>query len=214
MNLVEACKLAKNIETLKILVADIIANMDYATKITENHLKSKAGEGLEDETVIREVDKTYDITTEEAIKLLDILMEKKALLSSAIENAKHNIKIEVNGLEMAYDSAIEYNKSLRDIVIYKMNRLNRIKEGITKTSATAHRFNAEGNQTAYRYDVEVETKSLVDLQKTKKKEKAYRKLADEVSTKLDEAKLATKIDLDLGIELNDTLDDVIEAFLR
>ncbi len=214
MNLVEACKLARNIETLKIQVAEIVANMDYATKVTEAHLKSKAGEGLEDETVIREVDKAYEITTEEAIKLLDILMEKKALLSSAIEAAKHNIKIEVNGLELAYDSAVEYNKSLRDVVIYRMSRLNRIKEGVTKTTAMSHRFNAEGNQIPYRYDVELKTESLVNLQDTKKKEKAYRKLADEVSTKLDEAKLATKIDLDLGIELNDTLDDVIEAFLR
>lgn len=213
MNLVEACKLAKNIENLKYQVSDIISNPDYSTKVVEKHLKSKADASLTDETVEREVNKLYNITTGQAIDLLDVLMQKKAELSSAIESAKHNIRINVNGMELAYDSAIEYNKSLRDLAIYRMSRLNRIKEGVTKTTASAYRFNAEGNQTPYKYDVEVETTSLVDLKETKKKEKEYRKLADEVSTKLDEAKLSTKIDLDLGIEVNDTLEDVIEAFL-
>lgn len=214
MNLVEACKLAKNIEALKYQIADVISSPDYAAKITERHLKSKADENLADETIEREVTKMYDITTEQAIQLLDILMQKKAELSSAIEAAKHDIRIDVNGMKLAYDSAIEYNKSLRDLAIYRMNRLNRLKEGVVKTTASAYRFNVEGNQTPYKYDVEIETTLLIDAKDTKNKEKNYRKLADEISTKLDEAKLNTKIDLDLGIEVNDTLEDVIDAFLN
>lgn len=214
MNLVEACKLAKNIETLKYQIAEIVSSPDYSTKVVERHLKSKVDENLEDETIEREVTKIYDITTEQAIQLLDILMQKKAQLSSAIEAAKHDIRIDVNGMQLAYDSAIEYNKSLRDLAILRMSKLNRIKEGIVKGTASAYRFNVEGNQTPYKYNVEVETTLLVDLKDTKKKEKEYRKLADEVSTKLDEAKLNTKIDLELGIEMNDTLEDVIENFIK
>ena len=214
MNLVEACKLAKNIETLKYQIAEIVSSPEYSTKVVERHLKSKVDENLGDETIEREVTKVYDITTEQAIQLLDILMQKKAQLSSAIESAKHNIRIDVNGMQLAYDSAIEYNKSLRDTAIFRLSRLNKTKDGVAKGTASAYRFNVEGNQTLYKYNVEVETTLLVDLKDTKKKEKDYRKLADEVSTKLDEAKLTTKIDLDLGIEVNDTLEDIIETFLK
>lgn len=213
MNLVEACKLAKNLEDLKYQIACIISDTNYSTKAVEKHLKSAVDSTLQDESCEREVNKMYDITVDQAIVLLDKLMEKKALLSSAIERAKHDIEIDVNGIKLAYDSAVEYNKSLRDVAIRHIASLNRTKEGVTKSSGVAYRFNAEGNQTSYRYEIETEIELLVDIKETKKKEKEYRRLADEVSTKIDEAKLATKIDLELGIDVNDTLEDVIETLL-
>lgn len=213
MNLVEACKLARTIEGFKSQLGAIITNPNYSTKVTENHLLSKVDSELADKVVERESDRNYDITVEDAIKLLNLLIEKKAILSSAIESAKHDIKINVNGIDLAYDSAIEYNKSLRDTAIYSINRLNRIKDGVATSHAVGYRFNAEGNQTQYTYDMEVKTELITDRKANKKQEKAYRKLADEISTKIDEAKLATKINVDLGIDSNDTFEDIIENLL-
>ena len=214
MNLVEACKLAKTIEEMKYMVKRILMDENYTSEITENHLRSKAGAGLEDEVRVRETQKEYDLNVEQALKLMDLLMTKKAQLSCAIENAKHDISIDVNGTKLAYDSALEYNKSLRDL-IYSVNALNRIKDGSTrKMYERDYTFNVNGDQVEYRYPVEYETKALFDRNLTKKTEKDYRRLADEVSTKIDEAKLNTKIDIDLGIEVNDTLEDVIEKFVK
>ena len=214
MNLVEACKLAKNIENLKYQVSSIISNRDYAVTVTERHLKSKAVPEIADETIEDEVDNAYDITIEDAIKLLDILMEKKAILSSAIEDAKHNISIDVNGSKLAYDSAVEYNKFLRNGAIYNINRLNRIKEGVSKSSDADYKLDVEGKQTRYVYPKEVEIKANFDLKETKKKEKAYRTLAEKISNDIDAAKLNTNIDVDVDIDVNDTLEDIIEKYLK
>ena len=214
MNLTEACKLAKNIENFKCIIANILSNRDYTTDVTEVHLRSKAVEGAVDETIEREVDKAYDINVSEAIELMDLLMDKKATLAKAIEDAKHNIVIDVNGKKLTYDSAVEYNKSLRNVAISNLNRLNRIREGVSKGTASAYKMDVEGKQTRYIYETEITTKLTFDTSETKKKEKEYRKLADAVSVAIDEAKLNTKIDLDLGIEINDTLEDVIEAFVK
>jgi hypothetical protein len=213
MNLTEACKLAKNIEGFKCALSNLLANRDYTTTVKETHFRSKAVEGETDEEITREVDKTVDITVEEILTLLDILMVKKAQLSSAIEDAKHNIKIDVNGMELAYDSAVEYNKSLRNTAIYQLSRTNRLKPSTVKGSDYGHKFDVEGKQTRYIYEKEVVTELTFDIAETKKKEKEYRKIADKVSNAIDEAKLTTKIDIDLGIDVNDTLEDVIEAFV-
>lgn len=214
MNLVEACKLAKNIENHKAVLASLLYNRDYTTTVTEKHLRSKAVEGAVDEDIVKEVEKPYDISVEEVLTLLDILMEKKAELSSAIEDAKHNIRIDVNGKSLAYDSAVEYNKSLRNTVLFYLSRANKLKASETKGTDYAYKLDVEGKQTKYMYDKEVKTELTFNIVETKKKEKEYRKLADKVSNAIEEAKLTTKLEIDLGIDVNDTLEDVIESFLK
>lgn len=214
MNLVEACRLAKNLENFKKSLSYMLMDNNYTVRISENHLKSKAASDIADEVVEGEVKKDYDIEVVDIIAILDSLMEKKAMLSSAIEEAKHNITINVNGCELSYDSAVEYNKSLRDVVISSIRRLNATKDGLSKTTARDYKFDNEGKQTPYLYQVETTTTLTFDKKDTKKKERAYRKLADEVSTKIDEAKMNATIELDLGIELNDTLEDIIDAYLE
>lgn len=214
MNLTEACKLAKNIENFKITLANVLGNRDYTTVVTETHYRSKADKEATDETIVREVDKYLDVTVEEALELLEILMVKKAELSKAIEEAKHNIVINVNDMELTYDSAVEYNKSLRNVVLYNLARTNKLKETMSKGSDYAFKLDVEGKQTRYVYEKEVEVKLTFDAKETKKKEREYRKLADKVSIAIDEAKLSTKIDIDLGIDVNDTIEDVIENLLE
>lgn len=213
MNLTEACKLAKNIENFKAVLANVLSNRDYTTTVTETRYHSKVDKEIADETITREVDKYLDITVEEAIALLDILMVKKAELSSAIESAKHNIVIDVNGKQLTYDSAVEYNKSLRNTVLYNLSRTNRLKEGVTKGNDYAYKLDVEGKQTRYVYEKDVKTELTFDIKETKKKEREYRKLADQVSVAIDEAKLSTKIDIELGIDVNDTIEDVIANFV-
>lgn len=214
MNLVEACRLAKNIENFKRSLSYMLMDNNYTVRIKENHLKSKAATDISDEVIDVEVKKDYDVEVVDIIAILEELMEKKAILSSAIEDAKHNITIEINGCKLSYDSAVEYNKSLRDVVISSVHRLNATKDGLTKTSARDYKFDNEGKQTPYIYQVETTTTLTFDKKDTKKKERSYRKLADEVSTKIDEAKMNASIELDLGIELNDTLEDIIDAYLE
>lgn len=214
MNLTEACKLAKNIETYKMTLASLLFNRDYTTTVKETHLRSKAVEGAEDEIIVKEVEKIVDISVDEILTLLDVLMEKKAVLSNAIEEAKHNIRIDVDGKMLAYDSAVEYNKSLRNTVLYYLSRANKLKASTTKGVDYAYKLDVEGKQTKYMYDKEVKTELTFDIAETKKKEKEYRKLADKVSNAIEEAKLSTKIEVEIGIDVNDTLEDLIEAFLK
>lgn len=213
LNVVEACKLARNIENFKREICNYLVDESYLCTKKENHLRSKVSSDLADEVIDIEDTREYNLTVEDILVIVDSLMEKKARLSSAIEDAKHNISIEVNGHTLSYDSAIEYNKSLRDFVIYSMRILNRKKEGTSTRQNRGYKMDAEGKQTSYIYDVEVTTTFTFDKANAKKKEKEYRKLADEVSTKIDEAKLTNYIDIDIDIDTSDTLEDIINAYL-
>ena len=213
LNIVEACKLAKNIEMMKRELSSMLLQDSYSCKKTEKHLRSKAAADLTDEVVEVEDKREYELSIEDILAILDNLMDIKATLSSAIEGAKHNITIDVNGKNLSYDSAIEYNKSLRDSVLYSMRYLNRMKKGTSTSQKRGYKMDAEGKQTTYFYDVETTVEFTFDDKETKKKEKAYRKLADEVSMRIDEAKLSNFIEVDIDIEVNDTLEDVINTYL-
>lgn len=214
MNIVEACKLAKNIEGFKTSLGRMLTYQDYGCEKTEKHLKSKAAPELEDEVVTPEDRREFDISVEDIIKLMEDLMLKKAMLSNAIENAKHSMVIDVNGVSLAYDAAIEYNKSLRSTLLYSMNSVNRIKEGTITRATRGYKMDNEGKQTPFEYDVEYTTKLTFDRAEVRKIEKKYKKLADEVSMKIDEVKISTFIDVDIDIDSTDTLEDIIGRYLE
>ena len=103
LNIVEACKLAKNIEMMKRELSSMLLQDSYSCKKTEKHLRSKAAADLTDEVVEVEDKREYDLSIEDILAILDNLMDIKATLSSAIEGAKHNITIDGNGKNLSYD---------------------------------------------------------------------------------------------------------------
>lgn len=210
LNLNEACKLAKNMEEYKNILTALLVNNDYVYDIKENHLKNKTNPEAEDE-VIDPTDgcEKYDVEINDILQILDKLTLEKAKLANLIENAKHNILIDVNDIKLSLDCAIEYNKSLRN-EIYYISRMNRYKDSKIKSTGKDFKFDNELKQTPYVYTVEIDKKLKFSTKETKLKEKELRKLADTISVKIEKSKIETELEIETALELNDSIEDFIE----
>lgn len=212
-NINEACKLAKNIENWKDTLSYLINSREYIYKTTEVHMKKASNPEAEDETKTSEEknQKQYDITIDEIIELVGVLIEEKGKISRAIEDVKHSISIDVKGVALTLDPAIEYNKGLRKF-IYSLSSLNKAKNTNSESQGRDYKLDNEGKQTPYYYNVKSTCEITFDKDESKKLEKELKKLADRISVDIDKAKINTLVEVDTVYDINDTLEDVISRF--
>jgi len=78
---------------------------------------------------------------------------------------------------------------------------------------TDYKFNAEGNQTPYYYDIEVVTSENFDRTQAKSAAQSVIAKADEVSAAIDAALINTRVEYEAPFNVNDSFDDVMVAFL-
>lgn len=152
---------------------------------TENHKKSEAYKEHEDEVIEREFEDRVDVELEDLLKLHEEVIREKVNLACAIQEAKRDIVIDVDGLKLDVDSAIEYAKILREVSSGVYNGLKERKDSKRKSRGTGYAFNVEGNQTSYHYEVETVTKLLYSKEDIIKKDKDVRLLADRISQEVD-----------------------------
>jgi len=212
-NINEACKLAKNLENWKNTLSYLLNDRNYTYKTTEVHLKKASNPEAEDETKTSEEknQKQYDITVDEIIKLIRVLIEEKGKISRAIEDVKHSIAIDVNGVDLTLDPAIEYNKGLRNF-IYSLSSLNRAKDTNSESQGRDYKLDNEGKQTPYYYTVKSTCEITFNKEESKQLEKELKRLADRVSVDIDKAKINTLVEIETEYDINDTLEDVISRF--
>ena len=86
-----------------------------------------------------------------------------------------------------------------------------IKSGEKTVSGSGYKFNAEGNQVKYFYDI-VET-TQIDFNRNDAKAliKKYNKICDGVSAKLDSIEINTELDFIPKWDISDTFEDVVAA---
>lgn len=78
---------------------------------------------------------------------------------------------------------------------------------------TDYKFNAEGNQTPYYYDIEVVTSENFDRAKAKAAAQSVIAKADEVSVAIDTALINTWVEYEAPFNVNDSFDDAMVTFL-
>ena len=78
---------------------------------------------------------------------------------------------------------------------------------------TDYKFNAEGNQTPYYYDIEVVTSENFDRAQAKAAAQSVIAKADEVSAAIDTALINTQVEYAVPFNVNDSFDDAMAAFL-
>ena len=81
-----------------------------------------------------------------------------------------------------------------------------------KWKGTDYKFNAEGNQTPYYYDVEITTKEAYDKDKAKKILKELSKESNELSIKIDSGVINTMVDYEPMFDVSEPYDDVVAEF--
>ena len=76
-----------------------------------------------------------------------------------------------------------------------------------------YKFNVEGNQTAYYYDIEVESVEAYDKDAAKDLMRDMIATADTNSTLIDAALINTTVDYKPKFDVNDSFEDVMDSFL-
>ena len=186
--------------------------IDYLTTTSnvvitkQEHLKSKSNADAEDEVVIADKYSDIEYKPNQVIDfLLDVLNEKEKL-SDAINKAKLNTEINI-------DSSIAINKEKQRITSI-FDRLSKTKSGEKIRNDSDYKFNAEGNQVSYYYEVKETTTIDFDRNKVKGIVKRLRRESDNTSNELDRVQVTLEVDYSPTYEINDDFEDSLEIFVN
>lgn len=203
MNLKESFRYQNFLESMMYSAGSSLTDREHSLTVTKKHLRKKANADAED--VVETVDVGEFFKNDDVMRFMSVLVEERDKLTNAIGKAKASIGFDL-------DAAIETNK-------FRQNVANRIKTMLRFTPSkktergTDYKFNVEGNQTQYYYDIEVEATEAYDRDKAKE---TMRKLivdADKVSAEIDAAMINTLVEYEAPFNVNDSFEDVMTDFL-
>lgn len=179
-----------------------LTNRNNIVKIEETHKKSLVNK--EESDVVKEINnRVIDVEPNTMIDFIYDLVEEKNKVSQAISEAKRNSDVDL-------DVSIEINKSKQRLAnIY--NRLSNVKNSQKTRTDRTYKFNVEGNQTPYVYEVDEVTSIDYDRNKVRKLQKKLEKTCDETSTKIETLQLTIEVNHTPKYDVNDSFADLIEA---
>lgn len=203
MNLKESYRYANYLDNLLNTAYTYLCNKGFVTTTKQNHLRSKANNEAVDEIV--DVQKPYDVdfTPNNVIDFVVRVISEKESLVNAIAIAKA-------GTEINIDNAIAINKKKQGFVSV-LNSIANMKPSEKTTTGRGYKFNINGDQVPYSYDVTETTTIDFDRNDVKALIKKYNKSCDEISAKLDEIEITTQVNHECLFDINDSFDDIVVA---
>jgi hypothetical protein len=201
MNLKEACRYANFLARKFNTTNDFLFSSENFIKTTTPH-KCPGGKKVE-VSELNKLDSTIEISDVPAL-ILDIV-EEKAKLETAIAEAKQTTNVDYvldNKKKLTIDSAISYNKSLREL-INNLNRIISAKLRNTKSTGTDYILNNDGNQVPFIYPIETTQELTFDRDELIKINKKLNKLTDLISKKIDQAMLVECVSFEPKFDMYD-----------
>lgn len=174
--------------------------------IKQEHMRKKINPSAENETIDILKNSTLEYTPNQVIDFLMEVLSEKEKLTKAIDAAK-------NKSESNMDSAMAMNKVKQNIVNI-LDGVARKKSSERLTKGTDYKFNAEGNQITYIYEVKEITTIDFDRNKVKGIIKKLNKETDEVSYKRDRLDVELEVNYSPSYDVNDTFEDAIDTFVN
>lgn len=203
MNLKESFRYQNFLNHLMQSASTSIQSREHCFEVVKHHFKSKANPDASDIDEIVEYGEFYG--NDVVIAFMKCLVAEREKLTTAINTAKSSIGFDL-------DSAIETNK-FRQMVNTSIKKMlgyvpiKRVEQG------RDYKFNVEGNQMAYVYDIEVESKDAFDRNEAKSVMRSMITKADEVSSEIDAAMINTIVDYKPRFDINESFDDVMDEFI-
>ena len=201
MNLKESYRYANYLDELLSTAYTYLRNKGFVTTTVEEHLRSKSNPDVEDETI--EVQKPFDVefTPNDVIDFVVKVITEKEKLSAAIAKAKNTTDVNI-------DNAIAMNKKKQGFVSV-LNGIADIKPSETITTGNDYKFNNEGNQVKYFYNIKKITTIDYNRVDVKKLIKKYLKESDEISAKLDLIEITTQVDFVPAWDVNEKFEELV-----
>ena len=203
MNLKESYRYANYLDSLLRRAYSYLNSNGFVTTTVEEHLRSKSNPDVDDERI--EVKSPYDVefTPNDVINFVVKVLNEKEKLSDAIAKAKSTAEIDI-------DNAVAMNKKKQQFVGV-LNEIADIKPSETKTTGKAYKFDINGEQKPYIYDVNRKTSINFDRNDVRKLVKKYLKETDEISSKLDLIEITTQVDIEPRFDVNDKFEELVVA---
>lgn len=175
-------------------------------KTMQEHMRKKINPDAEDETIDANVIKVVDFSANELICFMEFICKEREDLTTAISAAKAKAPIDI-------DTEIANNKT-RQRVAATFSAMGNMKSSERKSRGTDFKFNAEGNQVSYYYEIKEVSTIDFDRNKVKNLAKAFITKADEISTLIDKAMVEIEVDFSGAFNVNDTYEDAVNKFLE
>lgn len=201
MNLKESYRYANYLDRLLETSYSYLRNKGFVTTTTQTHFRSKANNEAEDETI--EVPKPYDVefTPMNVVDFAVQVLTEKEKLANAIAIAKVSTEINI-------DNAVALNKKKQGFANV-LNTMANMKPSEKTVSGRGYKFNINGDQVPYSYDVNEATQIDFDRNDVRNLVKKYLKETDDISAKLDAIEINTMLDFTPTYDINDTFEDLI-----
>ena len=201
MNLKESYRYANYLDGLLNTAYTYLRNKGFVTTTVEEHLRKQSNPDVENETI--EVQKPFDVEflPNDVIDFVVKVIEEKEKLSESIAEAKGITEINI-------DNAISLNKRKQSIVSVFQTLANRKPKEI-QTTGRDYKFDVNGEQKPYNYNINRITSIDYDRTSVKNLIKKYRKECDEISAKLDEIEINTQVFHDCLFDINDSFEDLV-----
>lgn len=204
MNLKESFRYQNFLDSMLTNARCSIEDRDHALLVTKSHLKSKANPDAADVIETVEVDDFFP--NDAVVAFMVWLVDEREKLTRAICEAK-------NSLDFSLDAAVEANK-FRQTLHASIKRMLRFTPSKKIEKGQDYKFNAEGNQMPYVYDIETSAEEAFNRSEAKEIMREMITTADTVSSEIDAAMINTTVNYEPKFDVNDTFEDAMSEFIK
>lgn len=181
-----------------------LSNRENTTITTKEHLRKKVNPEAENETLVVERARGITDSNNDVVEFLAYLVDERAKLSAAISKAKA-----ASGFDLDVELA---NNRNRQAAASCLESMARIQPEEKMTTGRDYKFNTDGEQVTYAYDVKQVTSIDFDRKAVRALAKKYRKTADEVSARVDRLLVDVKVDYEPLFSPSDGFQDAITTW--
>lgn len=206
MNLKDAFRYMNYLKDKNNAATNLLYDNTIVMTTKETHLRNKKNPDVGDEVIENATPSDFEYSVDDILKTIDALFAEMKNVSEQITKAKKNAEIDI-------DETISMNKK-KQTTLMALRRLASLKASETKTRGTDYKFNGEGNQVPYYYDIEKVQTINYDRNDVKARIKALTKETDAASSMIDKIEITTELKFEPTWDFDDTIEDVIEKVVK
>ena len=204
MNLKEAFRYQNFLDKMMRGACNSVQDPNHAFIVTKVHNKNKANPDATDLNEVVEVDEF--VPNDDVIRFMQWLIEEREKLTKAISAAKVAVGLDI-------DAAVETNK-FRQAANAAVKRMLGFRGTKRTERGQDYKFNAEGNQMPYYYEIEVTSAEAYNKADAKEFMRSVISTADKASADIDSAMINSAVDYAPRFDVNDSFEDVMAEFIE
>jgi len=214
ISLKESFRILSYIDKTISSLTSYLSNKNNSISVIESHLKEKSNPEAQNEELDTTTVREYpDASTVDIINLVGKLISEKTKLEISVENAKkHIVIITKDNNNLSLDSAISNAKQSRNLAGV-LNSLINIKTDEKKTVAQGFKFNINGEEVPYRYDVVITKTINFDRSIVSDNYKTLLEKADKLSISIEKSMMDEIVEYEFPYSVHDSTADIVSKYL-